>query len=261
MDLKDHLDEAAHAGPAHPPVADRLAAGRRAVRRRRLGVATGLAALVAAGGSVWAVVPDQPATVVAGAPDAGQAAAPASPMWPSEDSWAAIDPDGAVTLRPGVEMRQRFDDVVGGDPSVALDLLRGDDHRFVLLWVGDNGVVSEIAEPADGALNEFVVDSQREVNGDLPLAVGTGGDYASLPLVAYRNGQLWVVPGAEIVAAVADPIPGWCSAWPTHAVEIAYQGSRYFAVLTEGNCGGTFGQARADQTIGDFIATFASTQP
>lgn len=258
MDLKAFLDETAEAGPVHRPVSERVAAGRRAVRRRRTRTALGLAALVVAGGTVWTALPNETAPMVAAAPSDPGAAAP---MWPSADSWAAIDGNGEVSLRPGVEVRQQFDDVVSGLPSAALDLVRGDDHRFVLLWVTDNGVASEIAEPAVGALNEFVVDSQREVNGDLPMAVGTGGDYASLPLVAYRNGELWLVPGAEIVTAVAKPIPGWCGTWPSHAVEIAYQGSRYFAALTEGNCGGSFGTARPGQTLADFIGTFASTRP
>jgi hypothetical protein len=258
MDLKELLDETAEAGPAHRPVSERVAAGRRAVRRRRTRAALGIAALVAAGGTVWTALPDEPATMVAAPRSAPEAA---TPMWPSADSWAAIDRDGEVSTRPGVEVLQQFDDVVRGAPSVALDLVRGDDHRFVLLWVADNGVATEVTEPAVGALNEFVVESQREVDGELPLAVGTGGDYASLPLVAYRNHELWLVPGAEIITAVEKPIRGWCGTWPSHAVEIAYQGSRYFAALTEGNCGGSFGRAVPGQTLADFIGTFASTQP
>jgi hypothetical protein len=256
MDLKDILDETAEAGPAHRPVSERVAAGRRAVQRRRTRAALGVAALVAAGGTVWTALPDEPAPMVAAAP--GPAA---PPLWPSEDSWAAINEGGEVSLRPGVEVRQQFDDVVSGLPSVALDLVRGDSHRFVLLWMSDNGVVNELVEPGVGALNEFVVDNQRVVNGDLPMAVGTGGDYASIPLIAYRNHELWLVPGAEIITAVEEPIPGWCGIWPSHAVEIAYDGSRYFAALTEGNCGASFGKAGPGQTLGDFIADFASVRP
>jgi hypothetical protein len=217
-----------------------------------------LAAFVAVAGTAWTALPDRSASEAPSAAGSGPAAAP---IWPSADSWAAISEDGEVALRPGIEVRERFDDVVSGLPSVALDLLRGDEHRFVLLWMTDNGVVNERVEPGIGALNDFVVDSRREVDGDLPMAVGTGGDYASLPLVAYRNHELWLVPGAEIIAAVEEPIPGWCGIWPSHAVEIAYRGSRYFAALTEGNCGGTFGQARPGQTLGDFIADFASVRP
>lgn len=260
MDLKEHLDEVAHAGPEHLPVAERLAAGRRAVRRRRVGAAAGLVAVVAVGGAAWSVLPNNPAVVAtAGAPSPQPS--PAQAAWPSEDSWAAIDGDGEVTLRPDVEVLHRFDDVAGGMPSVALDLQRGGEHRFVLLWVADNGVTSEIVEPASGALNEFVVRSQDVIDGGLPMAVGTGGDYASLPLVAYRNSSLYVVPGATIVRALPDPVPGWCGTWPSHAVEISYEGSRYFAALTEGNCGGSFGSAPADQTLEEFVAGFASTQP
>lgn len=260
MDLKEHLDEVAHAGPDHPPVAARLAEGQRALRRRRAAVAGVLAGVVAVGGAAWTAVPDEPAVVAtAGAPSPQPS--PARVAWPSEDSWAAIDADGTVSLRPGVEVLQRFDDVADGMPSVALDLERGEEHRFVLLWVAGNGVTSEITEPAVGALNEFVVRSQDVIDGGLPMAVGTGGDYASLPLVAYRNGSLYVVPGATIVRAVPHPIQGWCGTWPSHAVEISYEGSRYFAALTEGNCGSSFGGAGAGRTLEDFITDFASTQP
>jgi hypothetical protein len=258
MDLKEFLDEAATAGPAHRPVTDRVAAGRRAVRRRRARAAVALAATVAVAGTAWTALPDRSASEVPTAAGSGPAA---PPLWPSPDSWAAISQDGEVALRPGIEVRERFDDVVSGRPSVALDLVRGDQHRFVLLWITDNGMVNERVEPGIGALNEFVVDSQRQVDGDLPMAVGTGGDYASIPLVAYRDHELWLVPGAEIIAAVEKPIPGWCGTWPSHAIEIAYQGSRYFAALTEGNCGSSFGSARPDQTLGDFIAEFASVRP
>lgn len=260
MGLKEHLDEVAHAGPGHPPVADRLAAGQRALRRRRAGAAAALVTVVAVGGAAWTAVPDEPAVVAtAGAPSPRPS--PARVAWPSQDSWAAIDGGGAVTLRAGVEVLQRFDDVADGMPSVALDLRRGEEHRFVLLWVADNGVTGETVEPAVGALNEFVVRSQDVINGGLPMAVGTGGDYASLPLVAYRGGSLYVVPGATIVRAVPDPIAGWCGSWPSHAVEISYEGSRYFAALTEGNCGATFGGARPGQTLEEFIADFARIQP
>lgn len=255
MDLKEFLDEAATSGPAHRPISDRVTAGRRAVRTRRARTAVALAALVAVAGTAWIALPDESPTQLAAADGPT-----APPIWPSADSWAAINEDGEVTLRPGIEVRERFDDVVDGLPSVALDLIRGDEHQFVLLWITDNGVVNERVEPGVGALNEFVVDSQRVVDGELPMAVGTGGDYASLPLVAYRNGELWLVQGAEIIAAVEEPIAGWCGIWPSHAVEIAYQGTRYYAALTEGNCGGSFGQARPGQTLGDFIADFASTR-
>jgi len=258
MDLKEFLDETAQAGPAHRPVSERVAAGRRAVRRRRARTAVALAAFVATAGTAWAALPSQTASE---APTAAGSGPVAPPLWPSGDSWAAINEDGQVSLRPGVEVRQQFDDVVSGLPSVALDLVRGDGHRFVLLWVTDNGVVNELVEPGVGSLNEFVVDSQREIRGDLPMAVGTGGDYASIPLVAYRNHELWLVPGAEIITAVEEPIPGWCGTWPSHAVEIAYQGSRYFAALTEGNCGSSFGAARPDQALADFITDFASVRP
>ena len=217
----------------------------------------GLAAVAAVVGTAWTALPDPPVADMTATAAPGQASVP---LWPSTDSWAALSGDGEVSLRPGVEVLQRFDDVAGDLPSVALDLVRGDGHRFVMLWVTDNGVVHELVEPGVGALNDFVVDSQRVVDGDLPMAVGTGGDYASLPLVAYRDGELWLVPGAKIITAVEEPIPGWCGIWPSHAVEIAYQGSRYFAALTEGNCGGSFGQARPGQTLEDFVAGFASVR-
>ena len=60
---------------------------------------------------------------------------------------------------------------------------------------------------------------------------------------------------------VADPVHGWCGTWQSHVVEIAYEGSRYFAALGEGNCGGSFGQAGPGETLEDFVSTFAGARP
>ena len=58
MDLKERFDQALDGGPAHRPIEDRLAVGRRATRRRRTAVgASVLATVVVLGGVGWAAVP------------------------------------------------------------------------------------------------------------------------------------------------------------------------------------------------------------
>ncbi|MEO5666334.1 MAG: hypothetical protein ABIR39_23935 [Nocardioides sp.] len=59
MDLKETFDRALDGGPAHRPIEDRLAVGRRATRRRRTAMgASVLATALVLGGIGWAAQPD-----------------------------------------------------------------------------------------------------------------------------------------------------------------------------------------------------------
>ena len=64
MELKERFDQAVSGGPAHRPIEERLVLGRRATRRRRTAVGTGvLASVVALGGVGWATLPGSGAAV------------------------------------------------------------------------------------------------------------------------------------------------------------------------------------------------------
>lgn len=269
-DLKDRFDRALDGGPAHRPLDARLSAGRRAARRRRVGIAAAATACLAVVPLLGVTLVDRPDR--AGRPDSplDSAVAPAAiPTDPAsddpasddaaedgrpeksadtarwdDDTWARLGPDGTVTVRPGATVTQRLDDVIPDRPSVALALTAGDQRKYVLLWASENGVVTDVTEDAMGELLDFVTSTWSPM-WDLPVAIGDAGDYASIPLVAYRGGRLHTLDGVRRVRVVADPVDGFCPGWPSHAVELVYQDATYFALLSEGNCGASFGPRTA----------------
>ncbi|KRF34945.1 hypothetical protein [Nocardioides sp. Soil805] len=255
-DLKDRFDRALDGGPAHRPLDARLSAGRRAARRRTARIAVAATACLVVVPLLGVTVLDRPDGP--GRPDSplDSAVAPAAiPTDPAsddatdkstdaarwdDDTWARLAPDGTVTVRPGATVTQRIDDVIPDRPSVALALTSEDQRKYVLLWASENGVVTDVTEDAMGELLDFVTSTWSPM-WDLPVAIGDGGDYASIPLVAYRGGRLHTLDGVRRVRVVADPVDGFCPGWPSHAVELVYRGSTYFALLSEGNCGASFG--------------------
>jgi hypothetical protein len=263
-DLKDRFDRALDGGPAHRPLEARLRAGRRAARRRTAGVAVAATTCLALAPLLGVTVldrPDDSTTGTAVAPAAIPTDPPTDPPTdgPKDqaawgDTWARLAPDGTVTVRPGATVVQQMDGVIPGRTSAALELRAGGARTFVLLWASADGIVTDVTEDASGELLDFVTGSWRP-EWDLPIAIGDGGDYASLPLVAYRDGRLYTLDGVRRVRVVADPVDGYCPGWPSHAVELTYRDATYFALLSEGNCGGSFGsRTAATPTLDDFVA-------
>lgn len=249
MDLKDRFDLATSGGPWHAPIEERLQHGRRAVRRRAAGRALGTLVVVS-------TVAVGSATLSTGQDRATEPAAPtiASPSptptlditvtaseknW-EPDEWVRMNPRSAeLTVRSGVTATDILDPAVQGHVSVALDLTRDGERRFVLLW-RKAGIVTVRWDAPDGrTLREFAADIQ-DPQDSLPVATIRGTLDASLPLVGYRDGELYTVGGAEIVRVVEDPIEGFCAPNATAAVELLHEGVTYFAVLGDGNCGSSF---------------------
>ena len=153
MNLHEELEAAIGHGPALPPPADRLVAGRSALRRRRLVVASGAAAAVVA-----VVLPV--AALAGGSPTSGRDLTPAAPVsapvaTPTEEATSApaepeatFDPridevayadlrTGELMINPEAVVLRRVDDLYPGKKtqSVALDLrLDGKRHWIVLEW-------------------------------------------------------------------------------------------------------------------------------
>jgi len=203
LDLHESLTEGFGPEPPHRPVADRLVAGHRAVRRRRL---AGAAVTVAV-----ASVVGLGATMLANGNAGGNdqvATDPASTTEPAPEPWqggelARYSDDGMVEVRPGVTVLHRIADPLG-DPSdfnhsVALALeFRGSETWLILNWETDpNGGISEMAAaggPADGTFADWV-EQTVAANED-----NSGGyvDFAA-------DGSLRSSHGVEILDQVLDP--------------------------------------------------------
>ena len=255
MDLKDRFDLATSGGPSHASLEERLQHGRRAVRRRASGRALGTLVVVSTVAAVGAATlstgqdratePVDPA-VATPTPTPTQTPAPQTfavvvpdKMW-EDDEWARMNPrTGEVIVRTGVTVANSIDPAVLGHRSVALDVTRDGERRYVLL-VRRAGIVSlSWDDPAERTLREFVAD-QNDPMDSLPIATVRGTLGADLPLVGYKDGELYTVGGAQIVRVIKDPIRDWCAPNATAAVELLHEGVTYFAVLGDGNCGGGF---------------------
>jgi hypothetical protein len=139
MNLQQELERAIGEGPALPLPQERLAAGRRALRRRRAWVAAGTAAAVAA-----VVLPV--AVVVGDLAPTGREVPPAAP--PSGAASATLGTEESVpvdverltrrlVLAEGAVVEQQVDGVVEGIVgwSTALDLTQGNRRYWaVLAW-------------------------------------------------------------------------------------------------------------------------------
>lgn len=270
MDLEQLLDRATDRGPAHPPVEHRLALGRRAARRRAtvlVGGALGALALVGVvvpqllPSDQLAVEPLTPAAIPT--PTQPVHEAPSADGW-ADDEWARIDAQGKVTVREGASVVDRIESPIPDATSVALEVTRGDTRRYVLLVLDDAGISSAVDEdPWGRSLAQFASDAY-DADLNLPVALHNrgAGSGTDLPLVGYDRGELYTVAGARIVRVVEAPdIPGWCEVFDTAGVELRYQGQTYFAVLGNGNCGGSFGaRGGLSQSLEEAIAKFRSVQ-
>ena len=265
MELKDRFDLATSGGPQHQPLADDLARGRAARRRRT----TGLAALSTA--AVLAVLPVASTVLDADEPSPTMAAANPEPS-PSPQGgyeWgpaelARMTMQGNVMVRAGVTENERLRTRVGGRDSIALDLTWEGRTHYVLLYRTLSGFTTAVhAEAPHSSLGAWAAEVAPA--GELPVALHNGvGGGSDLPLVGYADHQLYTVDGAEIVRVIEDPVDGWCdhAAQSTAAVELLHQGTTYYAVLGDGNCGGSFGRKgpATAESLDEAVSEFASTR-
>jgi hypothetical protein len=267
MDLKDRFDLATSGGPTHAPLEERLQHGRRAARRRTAGRALGTvvvaATVVVAGVAALSTGQDratEPATpaVASPTPALDMAVAASEEGW-EPDEWVRMNPrSGELTVRRGVTATSILDPAVRGHVSVALDLARDGERRLVLL-VRRAGVVTVSWDaPAGRTLREFAAGIQDPID-ELPVATTRGTLGADLPLVGYDDGDLYTVGGAEIVRVVEDPIADWCAPNATAAVELLHEGVTYFAVLGDGNCGGSFRKYGDSPSLEASVASLRAT--
>jgi hypothetical protein len=156
LDLREAFDQGFGPEPSHRSISERIEAGHRAVRRRRLAgtVVTAVAAAAVGLGAAVVVPGDSPegASQVPG----GESTATPPTTAPPEVAWqdgelARYTPEGAVQLREGVAMLQRIDAPLPPDVatrSVALSLQHdGQETWWLLQWDGPGSSASSSFHP------------------------------------------------------------------------------------------------------------------
>ncbi len=235
--LDEQIERSFGAGPELPPVEVRIAAGRRALRRRRVAAALTAAGVVAVVGTTYAVtVPGSDRHV-----DSGVAVAPSSTptptsrvVEPSAEPWkknlfARYTADGTLEIRPGVVVHERIENPYGWAPprySDALDLTWKGRRLWATVELTRNGLAYGSSTPSNGwaSFADWVADQSGSttVNGGWPET-----------LVLGKGGQVVAAAGAEVLQRTDDPRLGdgfAPSGTPTGAALVVVEGTSYFVV-------------------------------
>lgn len=253
--LQRELEEAIGRGPALPVPEERLAAGRRALRRRRAGVAALAAAAVVAvvvpvaaiaGGAVTSGVepaplsPPSSPSVPAGTTGPSHDPTPSRPPQPWRGDYVRYTSDGELEIRPGVEVLDRVDDYLAGTRwvrSVALEIrFRGEVSWVDASQMRNGEASSGWSEPSDGwaGFRAWVAD-QAAANG----AGGAGGGGGFPGLVEARgDGTFGELPGTTVLAQRADPELPESFAPASETTGAAYverDGTRYLVLARPGD--------------------------
>jgi hypothetical protein len=137
--LQDEIEHCFGDGPAPRPVSAHVAAGRRALRRRRTSVAS--LVVVAAVGAGWALTGPQASGGTTGelATDPTLTPTPKTSPQPTGAPWDGDDVvryrDGVLEVRPGVIVHDRIDDPYDHQPprdSAALDVTYEGKRQWVI---------------------------------------------------------------------------------------------------------------------------------
>ena len=242
--LQERLDRSFGDGPPLPPVGVHVVAGRRALRRRRVG--SGAAGLVAAAvlATGWYVVPPSATTgsgQLAGDPTPAATPSPSEPTeGPSTDPAAAPWPrgeliryvDGELDIRPGVVVHERIRNPGRFEPpslSDALDVTWRGQRQWLMIEKRPKpfGISSSSSDPSNGwaSFADYVAD-QVDVNA------GSGW-----PETFRLDGPGKVVPtaGTRVVDRTDDPQlgPDFASPGATTGaalVSVAGEEGNYFVV-------------------------------
>ena len=207
LDLREAFDQGFGPEPAHRPVSDRLEAGHRAVRRRRLaGTVVTVAVAAAVGVGAVAVLGD-------GGHAPSQVATDRTPAvsW-DEGELARYDDVGNLEIRPDATVLERIDSPyppsAGMDRSVALALdYQGEESWLLMSWaVHSDGEVVETgggASPggAAGSLAEWAAEQVRLTMTPTP----EDNDNAPGYLEFGDDGRLVSSHDIEILDQVLDP--------------------------------------------------------
>ena len=240
MSLQQEIESSFGDGPAHRPVEDRLAAGRAAVRRRRVTGAVAAGAVVAVLGATFAVAApgaDRPGGEVATDPttDAGPTQAPKVKQEPQDqligDAPAELTPDGLV-LRDGARVIRQVTNPMGHTSPQKQSLglvVEHDGRRYWMLLESDPRGASSVYDDAGRTFPTF----------DLWLAdmVALQKGEPLLALVAFDQGETLVPEdGVEILDQRPSPDMPEGFAGPDDRTAVAmvrWQGERWFVLARQ----------------------------
>ena len=235
-DLGDEIERSFGTGPALVPVEERIAAGRRALVRRR--VASGVAALAAVavvGTGAYAVSPGDPAgrgtgqVAVDPTPTPTPTPSPTSseqPGGPWEDDIPARYIDGELQVRDGVVVHQHIENPYGRAAprtSDALDLTYHGRRMWVIVDLGKNGYGLTSSTPSNGwaSFADYVADQvdgqtgsddgwpdTMELTADgrvVPTAGTTVHNRTDDPQLGPDFAPAGATTGAAVVTVAGDP--------------------------------------------------------
>jgi hypothetical protein len=236
--LHQELERSFGEGPAHQPVEETLRAGRRALRRRRVGAAAGALAVVAALGTGYAVSTAGPEPLTSGevATDPTPAPSPTEDATPTSEPWGKAETvrysaAGELQVRPGVVVHERIENPYGYRPpkrSDALDITFEGRRIWTIVELRNGGFTYSGSVPSNGwaSFADYVANQ---------AGAATDGNGWPDTLRLTDKGEVVASAGSEILQRTDDPQLGDSFAspgTPTGAalVRAAENGVGYFVV-------------------------------
>lgn len=200
--LREELDRAIGDGPDHPPVEDRVRAGRRALRRRRAAAAVVAAGAVAVLGTTYAAVApgtDGRAGEVAVDPK------PTEEPWPPPaDAWEDRTPvrymEEELQIATGVVVHEHVENPLGLElpkRSDAFDLTFQGQRQWVFMTGESDGYGFSSTLPGDEwtGFDDWLAEQ----------VAANGGNPWPRTLRLTDDGRVVAVAGAEVVQRTDDP--------------------------------------------------------
>ena len=236
--LQRELERSFGGGPAHQPVEETLRAGRRALRRRRIGAAAGALAVVAALGTGYAVSTAGPEPRTSGevATDPTPTPSPTEDATPTSERWEKAETvrysaAGELQVRPGVVVHEHIENPYGYEPpkrSDALDITFEGRRIWTIVELKDGGFTFSGSVPSNGwaSFGDYVADQ-----------AGAASDGSGWPHTLRLTDQSKVVAseGSQILQRTDAPQLGDSFASPgtptgAAVVRAAEDGVGYFVV-------------------------------
>jgi hypothetical protein len=250
MNLTEELDRSFDSGPAHRPIEDRLVAGRRLVRRRRIAATAATAAVLAVIGTTGV------ALTGAGGPSTDPGIADSPSGEPEKDGFGLekgqeirLTPDGTLLTAEGVEVVENAENPLGYTPP---DHSLGVVYRFegatywALTTIEKDGkdfgsfTASDEAGRSFPTFEYWLEDQVALQNGEPTLALVTFG----------KGETLQPRDGVEIVQQTGEIDLPDNFAGPddrTAVAEVTYAGERWYVLArqVDGNAPEYFPSAAA----------------
>lgn len=206
--LQQELERSFGDGPAHRSLEETLRSGRRALRRRRAGVAAGALTVLVSLGTVSAVVADGSGPRTSGevvtepttSPTPSDAVSPASEPW-SRGEKVRYSAGGDLEVRPGVEVHEHIEDPYDYQPpdrSDALDVTFRGQRSWLIIEQRRGELLSSESTPSNGwaSFADYVADQG-----------GATVERNGWPATVRLSPEGSVVPadGAEVLQRTDDP--------------------------------------------------------